>query len=59
MIKYYVPEEAMVEIKTHDVLGNEISELLNESKVPGLYHIYFNGNNLISGIYINKIVAQK
>ena len=49
----------MVEIKTHDVLGNEISELLNESKVPGLYHIYFNGNNLISGIYINKIVAQK
>ena len=44
-------------MKVYDVLGNEITTLVNEQKQAGTYRINFDSNNLASGIYIYKIQA--
>lgn len=51
-IKYSVPKHSFVTIKIYDVLGRQITTLINENKSPGNYSIDFNSNNLSSGIYI-------
>ena len=40
-----------VKLKIYDILGNEISMLVNEAKPSGNYEVEFNGKNLPSGIY--------
>jgi phosphodiester glycosidase/type IX secretion system substrate protein len=42
-------------LKIYDVLGNEISTLVNENKLPGTYEVEFNGKGLSSGIYFSKL----
>jgi len=44
-------------LKVYDVLGNEITTLVDEQKPAGFYEIDFNGSNLASGIYFYKIQA--
>ncbi|HMS33763.1 MAG TPA: T9SS type A sorting domain-containing protein [Ignavibacteria bacterium] len=43
--------------KIFDVMGREISALVNEFKTAGRYSVGFNGSNLSSGIYYYKIEA--
>lgn len=54
-IKYSVPETEFVSLKVYDILGNEISSLVNETKTPGNYEIKFDGTSLSSGIYLAKL----
>ncbi len=54
---YAVSKSSFVTLKVYDVLGTEISTLVNEQKQPGEYKVNFNGSNLPSGIYIYKINA--
>jgi len=42
-------------LKIYDVLGNEVSTLVNEQKPAGSYEIDFNGGNLPSGIYFYQL----
>jgi len=63
-IKYGIPERSMVTIKIYDVLGNEITTLINEEKSSGEYEVEFVGTLLTSGIYfyqlrINNFVQAK
>lgn len=52
-------EEELVTIKLYDILGREISTLLNEYKIPGEYEIELNSDNLnlSSGIYFYLMKA--
>jgi hypothetical protein len=45
----------MVTLKVYDILGNEITTLVNEKKAAGEYEIEFVANNLPSGVYFYKI----
>lgn len=54
-IDYQIFSESKVELKIYDILGNEIQTLVNEIKLPGVYHSIFNAKNLASGIYIYKL----
>ncbi len=54
-IKFKIPVLSFVTIKVYDVLGNEVTTLVNEEKSPGNYEVSFNGENLISGIYFFKL----
>lgn len=58
-ISWVSPVDANVSIKIFDVLGNEITELLNEFKVAGRHEVQFVSNNnshhLTSGVYFYKI----
>jgi hypothetical protein len=47
----------MVTIKVFDVLGKEVTTLVNEVKPPGNYEVTLNGKNLSSGIYYYQIKA--
>ena len=50
-ISYSIPELSNVTLKVYDILGNEITTLVNEQKSPGHYTVQFNSKNLSSGIY--------
>ena len=56
-IIYKIPEKSFVTIKVYDVLGNEITSLVNEEKSAGEYTINFNGAELPSGIYFYRLQA--
>jgi acetyl esterase/lipase len=46
-----------VSLKVYDILGKEITTLLNKELTPGNYEITFDGSNLTSGIYFYKLQA--
>jgi lysophospholipase L1-like esterase len=62
-IQFSIPHETFVSLKIFDLLGNEISNLLNEEKLPGTHSIEFNTSNLSgsrelsSGVYIFSLHA--
>jgi len=51
-IEYLVPSNEFVSLKVFDILGNEITTLVNEQKSAGNYSVEFNAEMLSSGIYI-------
>lgn len=51
IISYSIKNSGNVSIKVFDILGNQISELINQKQNSGSYEISFNGSNLSSGIY--------
>lgn len=54
-ISYDVAERSNVKITVFDILGNEIAQLVNETKEPGTYEVQFNGSALSSGVYIYRM----
>jgi hypothetical protein len=58
-ITFDIPENVFVSLKVYDILGREVSNLVNENMQPGSYNITFDGANLISGVYFYKITAGK
>lgn len=44
-----------VTLKVYDILGNEVSTLVEEQKAPGSYEVEFKAENLSSGVYIYRI----
>jgi hypothetical protein len=51
IINYELKFSGYVKIKVYDVLGNELSTLVNEGKTPGIHKVEFDGSNLASGVY--------
>jgi len=56
-ISFQLPKEEFVTLKIYDMLGSEISTLVNEEKPAGKYEVDFNASQLTSGVYIYKIQA--
>ncbi|HEX2869341.1 MAG TPA: T9SS type A sorting domain-containing protein [Ignavibacteriales bacterium] len=56
-IRFSIPEARLVSIKVYDVMGKEVTVLMNEVRNPGSYSVQFNASNLPSGIYIYRIQA--
>jgi len=54
-INYSLKEDGFVTVKIYDVIGNEITTLVNEPKSIGSYDIKFNASNLPSGVYLCTI----
>jgi len=54
-IKFRIPEREFVKLNIYDILGNEITTLINEELSPGEYEVEFSAEssikNLASGIY--------
>ncbi|MDR3625539.1 MAG: T9SS type A sorting domain-containing protein [Ignavibacteriaceae bacterium] len=51
-IDFNIPKSSHVTMKVYDILGKEITTLINKEMKPGSYTVDFNGNNLSSGVYI-------
>ncbi len=64
-IQYSIPavgaqnfaSEQSVELKIYDVLGREITTLVNRKQAPGNYSVRFTPDNLPSGIYFYTLKA--
>ncbi|PKL90439.1 MAG: hypothetical protein CVV23_00890, partial [Ignavibacteriae bacterium HGW-Ignavibacteriae-2] len=41
-----------VQLAIYDILGREITLLVNEQQSSGTYKVVFNGSNLSSGVYL-------
>jgi hypothetical protein len=54
-IRYNIPSGEMVKLIIYDVLGNEVSVLVNEYRDAGQYEVSFNASNLASGVYYYSI----
>jgi hypothetical protein len=57
-IAYEIPNNSHVELKIYDMLGREISTLVNEEQNAGKHEVKFNGANLSSGVYIYRLRAN-
>ena len=51
-IKFSIPNDGLVSLKIYDILGREISTLINKKLVKGSYEYNFNATNYSSGMYI-------
>ena len=47
-----------VTLKIYDILGREISTLVNKEQLPGNYEVEFNASELTSGLYFYKIARN-
>lgn len=56
-ITYSLPFDGLVTLKVFDILGKEVTTLVNENKKAGSYAIMFDGNRLASGVYIGKMTS--
>ncbi|HKI79877.1 MAG TPA: T9SS type A sorting domain-containing protein [Ignavibacteriaceae bacterium] len=54
-IRYTIPQREMVTIKIFDMLGREVSNLINEEQSAGQHEVNFKADNLPSGIYFYRI----
>ncbi|MCX7833727.1 MAG: YCF48-related protein [Ignavibacteria bacterium] len=59
VITYHIPYRTKVVLKVYNILGKEITTLVNAEQDAGKYNIYFNANNLSSGIYFYKLQADE
>ena len=50
-------EGSQVQLKVFDVLGKEITTLVNEEKPAGIYEAEFNASGLSSGVYFYKLTS--
>jgi len=56
-IKYELPRASQVTLTVYDILGREVSVLVNERKNAGVYEVKFDGSRLSSGMYYYRIIA--
>lgn len=56
-IQFSIPQRSNVTLKVYDVLGKEITTLVNEEKERGVYTVNFDATSLASGIYLYRIQA--
>ncbi len=57
-IRYSVPKNSLVTLKVYDILGNEITTLVNEEKTIGTFEVKFDASGLASGIYFYQLKAD-
>ena len=56
-IEYNLPIESKVTLEVFNILGEKVTELVNEVKPAGSYTVKFDGSRLSSGTYIYRMVA--
>jgi hypothetical protein len=57
-IKYSIPQDAIVTIKVFNVLGEEVSLLVNKEMKTGIHEAVYDASNLSSGFYFYLVEAK-
>jgi phosphatidylserine/phosphatidylglycerophosphate/cardiolipin synthase-like enzyme len=56
-LRFTIAQLAIVRLQIYDVLGREVTTLVNEQKLPGTYDVGFDGSKLASGVYYYRLTA--
>jgi hypothetical protein len=56
-INFTILNSSHIELKVYDIMGREISTLVNERKQPGNYTIRWNARNTPCGVYYYRLLA--
>jgi hypothetical protein len=59
MISYDIPRTSSVTLTVYDLLGREVTTLVNEVKTFGRYSVPFNGTGLASGVYFYRLQTRQ
>jgi Secretion system C-terminal sorting domain len=54
-IKYQLPKSGIVTLKVYDILGREVTTLVDGFKIEGRYEATFNASSLASGVYLYRL----
>jgi hypothetical protein len=57
-IEFALPKVSKVTLKIYDILGREVTTLLDEEMQPGEYKVVFEANELASGVYFYRLQTQ-
>ena len=57
-IRFGIPEESEVSLRIYDVLGREVTTLINSTQGAGYYNYNWNATNNASGIYFYVLTAR-
>ena len=54
-IKYSVAEDGFVKLAVYNLLGEEVATIVNTTQKAGRYEVVFDGSQLSSGVYVDRI----
>jgi hypothetical protein len=54
-IKYSIAEDGFVKLAIYNLLGEEVTTIVNSTQKAGKYEVTFNANNLATGVYIYRL----
>jgi hypothetical protein len=57
-IRYELPIASHVSLTVYDILGRQVSVLVNDRRNAGVYEVKFDGSNLASGVYFYRLQAE-
>ncbi|MBT8387737.1 MAG: T9SS type A sorting domain-containing protein, partial [Ignavibacteria bacterium] len=57
-IKFSIPQTTKVSLKVFDVMGREVTALIDEQLEAGKHSLVFNAANLSSGVYYYTIITE-
>ncbi|MFA5803975.1 MAG: T9SS type A sorting domain-containing protein [Melioribacteraceae bacterium] len=57
-IKYSIAKAGIVTLKVYDILGRQVTDLVNKYQEAGKYTVDFNASRLASGVYIYRIESS-
>jgi hypothetical protein len=55
IIRYELPKTSDVRLSVHDMLGREVSLLVNGSRDAGVHEVKFDASGLSSGVYFYRL----
>jgi hypothetical protein len=56
-VKYELPTSSMVNLSVYDILGREVSVLVNERRDAGVHKAVFDASGLATGVYLYRLQA--
>jgi hypothetical protein len=56
-IEYDLPSASRVELRLYDILGREVTTLVNEVQAAGYHSVRFDASGLASGVYLYRLRA--
>jgi hypothetical protein len=57
-ITYDIAQHSFVRLSVYDLLGKQISTLVNEEKKPGRYEVVWDATDFPSGVYYHRLILN-
>ena len=58
IIKYSIPEDGVVKLAVYNLLGEEVTNLVNTQQKAGRYEVVFDASGFASGVYIYRLESN-